>query len=294
MKVLNIGSMNIDFVYTVSHFLRPGETFHAAGLSVLCGGKGLNQSIALARAGMAVCHVGCVGEDGGMLVGELEANGVNVGCIRRVPDRTGHAIIQVDGDGQNCILLFGGANQCVSEEHIDAALDGADPGDIVLLQNETSNGAYALRRAKERGLTVVINPAPMSESMRAAPLRLADMIVLNEVEAEDLCGAKDAQEQLEQLHAHYPDSAIVLTLGERGSIYRDPDGAVTQQAAIPADVVDTTAAGDTYLAYLIAGLAEERGVSGSMEMAARAASIAISRKGAAMSIPFKDEVIFNM
>lgn len=290
MNILNFGSMNIDYVYTVPHFVRPGETLASADMVALCGGKGLNQSIALARAGLKVFHAGCIGEDGGMLVENLAQNGVDVSLIRRCPIKTGHAIIQVDAAGQNSILLYGGANQQITEAYIDEALSAFGPGDILLLQNEVNLVDSMIRKAKARGMRVAINPAPMSQNMLSAPLELADVLFLNEVEAADLCGEQNPDAQLAALRVRYPATTLVFTLGEQGSVYQAPGGETYRQGIYRVPVVDTTAAGDTFIAYLLAGQELGRSVPESLRLAATAAAIAVSRKGAAVSVPRMMEV----
>jgi len=290
MRILNIGSMNIDYVYTVPHFLRPGETLSSLGMETFCGGKGLNQSIALARAGLEVYHAGCIGEDGDMLVQYLAENGVNTSLIHCCPVKTGHTIIQVDASGQNNILLYGGANQQMTEAYIDKAIAAFSAGDILLLQNEVNLVDSMIRKAKARGMRVAVNPAPMNQTMRSAPLDLADMLLLNEVEAADLCGVADTELQIPALRARYPDTTLVLTLGEQGSVYQSPGGGIFRQGIYQVPVVDTTAAGDTFVAYLLAGLESGCDVAESLRLAAMAAAVAVSRMGAAASIPRMNEV----
>ena len=291
MKILNIGSLNIDYVYAVPHFVRHGETLSSMEMETLCGGKGLNQSIALARAGVKVYHAGCIGEDGEMLVRCLAENGVDTSLIRRCPGKTGHAIIQVDAFGENCIILFGGANQKITEAYIDEALSAFSAGDILLLQNEVNLVDSMIRKAKARGMRVAVNPAPMNQTMLSAPLDLADMLFLNEVEAEDLCGERDPMRQLSALRDRYPMAVFVLTLGEEGSLYQAPGGEIFRQGIYRVPVVDTTAAGDTFIAYLLAGLESGREVSECLRLAAKAAAITVSRKGAAASAPRMEELV---
>ena len=147
--------MNIDYIYRVRHIVREGETIPSESRSVFPGGKGLNQSVALARAGVPVLHAGCVGkEDGDFLVSFLRENGVNTDKIKLCDGATGHAIIQVDENGQNGIVLFPGANQKITPEDIDDMLGDAQPGDWLLLQNETSCGAEIIEKATEKGMKV--------------------------------------------------------------------------------------------------------------------------------------------
>ena len=290
MKILNIGSLNIDYVYTVSHFVQPGETLSSTAMEVFCGGKGLNQSIALARAGLEVYHAGCIGQEGGMLVQNLADNGVDVGLIQPCSEKSGHAIIQVDATGQNCILLYGGANRCFTEAYIDEALAAFSPGDTLLLQNEVNLVDSMIRRAKARGMRVAVNPAPMSPDMLGATLGMADILFLNEVEAAGLCGVEDTERQIPALRARYPDATLVLTLGEQGALYQAPGGEIFRQGIYPVPVVDTTAAGDTFIAYLLAGLEAGGDIPGCLRLAAMASALTVSRKGAATSIPWMEEV----
>lgn len=291
MKILSFGSLNIDKVYTVSHFIRPGETMAAVTLEEFCGGKGLNQSIALAKAGAEVWHAGCVGEqDGGMLIEALRAAHVDVSLVQRLPCPTGHAMIQVNEEGQNCILLYDGANQCITRAQINQTLDCFDPGDFLILQNEINELDYLITSASRRGLKIVLNPSPMTEALRKLPLELVDYFVLNEIEAKDICGTELPEEEYpNQLQKMYPQAKIVLTLGEKGSIYQDGALRLAQQA-VRVEAVDTTAAGDTFTGYLIAGIAAGATAKQALRTATCAAAIAVGRKGAAPSIPIKQEV----
>jgi len=290
MKILNIGSMNIDYVYTVPHYVREGETLSIMSMECFCGGKGLNQSIALARAGFTVYHAGCIGEDGDMLVQFLDQNNVNTDFIHRCEVRTGHTIIQVDATGQNAILLCGGANLQMTEAYIDEAMAAFAAGDILLLQNEVNLVDSMIRKAKSRGMRVVVNTAPMNQTMVLAPLNLVDILCLNEVEAAELCGVEDAEEQMRVLRSRYPEVTLVLTLGEHGSMFQSPGGEVLRQEICRVPVVDTTAAGDTFIAYLLAGLETGGDAPECLRLAAMASAITVSRAGAAASIPFMYEV----
>lgn len=302
MKVLNFGSLNIDYVYSVDHFIRPGETMSSTGMEIFCGGKGLNQSIALAKAGAKVCHAGAVGKnDGERLTTALAEAGVDGSLVRRTEGLSGHTIIQVDRSGQNCILLYGGANQEISEDQIDETLERFAEGDLLLLQNEISGLPYLMEQAKRRGMKIYLNPSPVTEGLLEAPLQLVDCFILNEIEASDICASRmgknvreaeeDQQpEQLpELLHELFPQAAILLTLGEKGSIYYDGNRRVSRPA-FSVKAVDTTAAGDTFTGYFMASEAEGRDVEDCLLRATKAAALAVSRKGASASIPTADEV----
>ena len=292
MKILSFGSLNLDKVYSVDHFVRAGETMSSAKLEEFCGGKGLNQSVAIARAGGEVYHAGCVGAaDGGMLLDMLSSSGVDISLVQQLSCPSGHAIIQVNGDGQNCILLYGGANQQVTETQIDDTLARFDAGDILVLQNEISNLSYLIEAAGKKGMTIVLNPSPMTDSILSMPLQYVSYFLLNEVEARDLCGEEAADDVYpEKLLARFPGSRIVLTLGDRGCIYRD----VAQQVSYPAcrvQAVDTTAAGDTFTGFFVAAIAAGLEVETALEQATKAAAISVGRKGAAPSIPTREEML---
>lgn len=291
MKILSFGSLNLDKVYRVSHFIRPGETMAAFTLETYCGGKGLNQSIALARAGAQVWHAGCVGQaDGAMLLDALRDSGVDTSLVRSLPCPTGHAIIQVNEEGQNCILLYGGANRQITREQVDETLAHFEAGDFLVMQNEINELAYIMEQAHSKGMHIVFNPSPMTRELLDLPLEYVRYFLLNEVEARDLCGEDVPEEAYPaKLLARYPGSRIVLTLGARGSLYQDERIRLRQEAC-RVKAVDTTAAGDTFTGYFVAAIASGAPVETALREASKAAAIAVSRPGAAPSIPYRREL----
>ncbi len=289
MAILNFGSLNIDFVYAVDHIVLPGETIASRSLEVHCGGKGLNQSIALARAGAEVYHAGMVGPDGEMLLAACRENGVDVRHVKQVPERCGNAIIQVARDGQNSIVLFGGANRQNDSAHIGRVLAGFKAGDTVLLQNEINGMAEIIDQAHAKGLEVALNPSPFHESILAWDLKKISLFIMNEVEGWQLTGEKSPEGILTAAAKRFPHAEVVLTLGGDGAWHQGPAGR-TFQEVYPAKVVDTTAAGDTFTGYYLAARQEGQTVAGSLDLAARAAAVAVSRHGAVTSIPRRAEV----
>lgn len=290
MKILNLGSLNFDKVYRLEHFVSEGETISSKHYAEFFGGKGLNQSLAIARAGVEVFHAGAIGTDGEPLKKCLQDSGVNVSYLQQLDTVSGHAVIQ-NVDGKNCIIVCGGSNQCISTEYISEVLSHFDAGDILLLQNEVSNVAFAIRVAKERGMKVVFNASPITKELYQYPLELVDYFMINEVEGKALAGieSEDYEEILDALTAKFPQAAIVLTLGDQGVKYQDQKIAA-EHGIYKVKVVDTTAAGDTFCGYFLAGLVKGLSVSEMLDIASKASSIVVSRMGAADSIPTWDEL----
>ncbi|MBR1441373.1 MAG: ribokinase [Lachnospiraceae bacterium] len=290
MKVLNFGSLNIDYVYRVQHIVRQGETEPAGELQLYCGGKGLNQSIAMAKAGVTVYHAGCVGEDGQILIDALRDAGVKTQYIRRVPGPSGHTIIQVDDEGNNAIMLFGGANQKITEEYVDAVLNDFDDEDIIVLQNEISCLAYIIEKAADRGIHIVLNPSPYDKVIEEQiDVNLVSTLFMNEVEGEQISGDSDPLNMTQTTQMMYPDMEIILTMGKAGSYYRNGADPIWQKA-YRVEAVDTTGAGDTFTGYFVAGICQGLSAKENLKRAAKASALAVTRYGAGPSIPALAEV----
>ena len=290
MKILNFGSCNIDYVYSLDHIVSPGETETTYKMEIFSGGKGLNQSIAISRAGAKIFHAGCIGEDGGMLEEIMKDSGVDTTYLKKVPEKNGHAIIQVTSDGENSIFLYPGSNAMVEKDYIDSVLDNFEKGDILLLQNEISNIDYIIEKACKKGMCIILNPSPFNEEIKKIDLNMLSYIILNEVEAKAVSGCGNAEEYLVFFEKNYPDLKVMLTLGSRGCIYKDSKTKVSQDV-FPVKVVDTTAAGDTFTGYFIAGIASGDDIAEILKTASMASAIAVSKKGAAPSIPERFEVM---
>lgn len=293
MKILNFGSLNIDYVYSVESFVRPGETISSTKRELFCGGKGLNQSVAFARAGSDTFHAGNVGEDGKMLLDMLEGAGADTRFVKKSDLPSGHAVIQVSSEGENCIILYDGANGAVTENQIDDTLSFFEKGDAVILQNEINNIALIIEKAKEKGMMTVLNPSPFNEKITALDLAKIDWLIINETEGKGLSGKETADEILDTLLEKYPDMKIVLTLGKKGAVYADKNERVSQ-GIIDAPVVDTTGAGDTFTGYFFTSVFAGKAPKEALLIASTASSVAISRKGAAPSIPTMNEVLEKM
>lgn len=289
MNVVNFGSLNIDHVYAVDHFCRAGETIHTKSYTQNAGGKGLNQSIAVSRSGQKVHHAGLLGPEGTRLAELLSGSGVDLRYLKHTDVPQGHAVIQVQPDGQNCIFLYGGSNQAVTPQEIDGVLMQLNAGDYLLLQNEIANLTYLLRAAARRGLRVVLNASPISDELLNADLSGVDWLVVNEIECAAMAGCGDAQAGYETLKQRYPSLGILLTLGSEGSVSWK-DGTEVRQCAYPVKAVDTTGAGDTFMGYFVGCLAQGMERRAAMQYASMASAISVTRPGAAASIPLMDEV----
>ena len=292
MKVLNFGSLNIDYVYDVDNFVRKGETISSKGLNVFCGGKGLNQSVALARAGADVYHAGMIGKDGIFLVDFLKNSGVNVDNILIRDDiRTGNAITQREISGDNCIILFAGANRSITRDYVDKVLEKFGKGDYIVLQNEISELPYIVESAHRQGMKIVLNPSPMDEIIGELNLSYIDYFLLNETEALKLSGIDkfDSKKCMSGLVNTYKGAGVLITLGDKGAIYSDGNIFV-EQKAVKTKAVDTTAAGDTFTGYFVNGILGGKEIKEAINEATIAASITVSRIGAAPSIPAMNEV----
>lgn len=289
MKILNFGSLNIDKVYAVEEIVKGGETIDSISFSESVGGKGLNQSIAVAKAGGNIMHAGCVGKDGEILLQALKDNNVDTSLIKTVETASGQAIIQVDKHGQNCIILFHGTNYEVDKAYIDEVMQDFAQGDILILQNEISNIDYIIEVAKAKQMKIYLNPSPINENLNKYNMQAIDGIFVNEHEGAYLAGKEKVEDILDSLASKYPELEIILTFGDKGAYYRHKDINIFQPA-YKVDAVDTTAAGDTFTGYFIALRQQGKSIEESLQKASKASSITVSRKGASISIPKIAEV----
>lgn len=289
MKIYNLGSVNIDYVYAVDHILAGGETLSSKSMSVFPGGKGLNQSVALAKAGAKVIHGAVIGDNAEMLMDVLVDAGVDVSRIEKCSGSCGHTIIQVDENGQNCILLFPGTNHAIDADYIECFLSDAQEGEILLVQNEISHLEIAFEIAHTKRMQIAFNPSPFHTDIRKLPLSYVKWWFCNEIEGAALFGSNDPREIAKNFVKQFPNSNLILTLGKDGGVFVNADTYI-EWPIYKVHTVDTTAAGDTFTGYFIAALSSGKDVAFSLDIAAKAASIAVSRQGASTSIPLIDEV----
>ena len=288
-KVLNFGSLNLDIVYSLDHIVREGETISSRHVEQYCGGKGLNQSVALKKAGAVLYHAGAIGkEDGQILKHTLGELGADTRFIKEYEQKSGHAIIQVSEQGENCIILYPGTNHSIQRRDMEETLSYFEAGDFLVLQNEINDMQYLMELAHQKGLRMVFNPSPMDEKVLTYPLDSVEFFILNEIEAQDILNSESNLP--EKLIRRFPNSKIVLTLGKKGAVYLDKNSSYSN-CAYPVKAVDTTAAGDTFTGYFIAAVAGGKDIPYALKLASVASSIAVSRKGAASSIPSLQEVL---
>lgn len=290
MRILNLGSLNLDRVYQVEQIAAAGQTVGVQHYSVGCGGKGLNQSLAAARAGAEVWHAGLVGPDGGILLELLNQAQVNTSRIETVDDPTGHAVIQVEQSGENCILVWPGANGCITPQYLQRALDGFGKGDLLLLQNETSCLSEAIQFGHSCGMQVALNASPIGPALFSAPLDLVDLLLVNEGEGQALasCNSSEYSDILHALHSRFSNQAILLTAGKNGAYLQTKDE-LFFCPAFHTTPLDTTAAGDTFTGYFLAQWQNTSPLQ-ALRFASAAAALAVEKLGAASSIPQKQQV----
>ena len=289
MAIINFGSINIDHVYQVDHFVQPGETLASTHYQQLLGGKGANQSIALAQAGADVCHVGSIHENDAAFKQALIKKGVDCRGVKCSETPSGHAIIQVTPSGENAIVLFGGANQTITAKTVMQALDGTKPSDWVLTQNETSSIDQVLRQAKEKQLKVAFNPAPMSESVKSLPLECIDLLIVNETEAAALTEKDSLDDIVAVFKEKWSECEVIITLGKAGVMMLKNNDCIKVDAFL-VDAVDTTAAGDTFIGYFLSAYSNHTDAKRALIRGCAASAIAVTREGAAQSIPTQKEV----
>lgn len=290
MRVFNFGSINIDHVYRVARFVQPGETLASESLETVLGGKGANQSVALARAGIDVAHLGRLGKSDQWALDALSKFGVNTDSIELLEGPSGHAIIQVDANGENAIVLHGGANQSFDAAALERLLKDANAGDWLLLQNECNALEEVFAIAEKMQLNIAFNPAPMSVEVSKLPLERCGVLILNEVEAAQLVGgsAKDTSAQnaklIATLQQRYPNTIIALTLGGKGATLLHSSQVINISAPV-VDVTDTTGAGDTFVGYFLAGIITGLSTEQAGQRACAAGALAVTVAGATPGIP---------
>ncbi|WP_411676682.1 PfkB family carbohydrate kinase [Caproicibacter sp.] len=290
MKILDFGSLNLDYVFQVDSIVLPGQTILSNRMTLSTGGKGFNQAVAAARAGAAVFFAGALAlKDLPVFQKTLDECGADWSLLDTGHEFTGSAMIQVDRDGQNCIVLYGGANQEITRDFICKVLSGFENGDVLLLQNEISELPFLMKQASERGMRIFLNPSPISRQLFECPMEAVDTLLLNEIEGLQISGAKQLDEIPDLLLKKYPEVKIVLTLGKQGVVYADKNRRLSH-GIYDMPIEDTTAAGDTFTGFYLADILKNNDAAHALRIASAASSLAVSRRGAAVSIPSGKEV----
>ena len=290
MKILNFGSINIDIFFRVEHIVRPGETISSESIEKRAGGKGLNQSVALAKVSDSVYHAGSIGTDGNFLIEEMENFGVDTSLLKKSDKLTGNAIIQVDDKGENSIVLYKGANFDNSEAYVDEVLSHFEKDDILVLQNEINCMPYIINKAYEKGLKIVLNPSPITDEIEKFDLDKIDLLLVNETEAKAIAKVSDAKEAVNYFRDNFPSLKVVETFGKNGSMYFDKDNLINQDS-FKVDAVDTTGAGDTFTGYFVTYFYKGEKITKCLEVATKASALSVTKKGASISIPSHEAVL---
>ena len=277
MAVWCLGSINADYFYTVPHLVAPGETLAASAMTSGLGGKGANQSVAAACAGAEVFHIGAVGPDGDWARQALSDYGVDVSGVVTVETPTAHAIIQVDRDGENAIVIFSGANLEVP------TFAGGTTGDWLMLQNECGDVVNAAEAAQSRGLKVAYSAAPFDAVAARAMLPHIDLLLVNALENAAL------EKEIGEV-----DVARVVTKGANGAEWLG----VADVPGHPVDpVVDSTGAGDCFAGYLIASLDQGLPPQDALQRAVVASALQVTKSGTADAMPeggMVDEILSTL
>ncbi|NCD06346.1 MAG: ribokinase [Spirochaetia bacterium] len=291
-KILDYGSLNIDKTFLLDHIVQPGETIASYDYKINAGGKGTNQAGALAKAGCNVYMAGKIGPDGIFILDLLKECNVNTQFVHRNSLTTGQALIQVAKNGQNSIILNAGANFENTKDEINNTLNNFSKGDYLILQNEINNIEYLINKAYEKELTICFNPSPFTKDILNLPLEKISYFFVNEVEAAQIAEETNVENYdsiLQSLSKKFPSSKIIMTIGKKGAYFSFDKNKIHQEI-IDAPVIDTTAAGDTFMGYFIASLIKGYTTSEALFYATKAASITVSKPGALKSIPLKEQV----
>ena len=278
-------------MYSVPTLAQAGETIDSVQREVFPGGKGLNQSIAASKAGCDVVHYGAIGPDGVELVDYLQTHQVDTDPVLRLESASGHAFIQVDAAGRNAIVIHGGSNRLLPDRYWLAAIESLEEGDWLLLQNETNAVTEMIEHAHARGVKLAINLAPADSSVRALPIDKVDLLIVNEAEACALADLSTPESAFAALCDQLKHTDIVMTLGKDGlRVCSGEERMLNSLDAFVVSAVDETAAGDAFVGYLMADLVAGVTLTEAVKRASAAGALAVTKAGAAPSIPDADEV----
>ncbi|RRD40879.1 ribokinase [Leptotrichia sp. OH3620_COT-345] len=296
-KALVIGSLNMDMTAKVEKLPKLGETIFSNEFYESCGGKGANQAVAIAKLGMNTTMIGMVGNDfqGEKLIENLIKHNVKADNIIKSDELTGRAVITVDKNGNNNIIVIPGSNFKITKEHIQNKEKIIFESDIVILQNEIPIDVveFSLKKAKELNKITIFNPAPATE-LSSIIYENTDYLILNETETEEIFGININDKvyigKIFHKKKEHNIKNIILTLGEKGSILFDKDDSVRKYDAYEVNAVDTTAAGDSFIGAFALKICETNNPDIAIKYATAVSAIVVTRQGAQDSIPTVEEI----
>lgn len=291
-----IGSLNMDLVVNVDAMPKPGQTIIGSNFKEVPGGKGANQAVAMARLNGNVSMIGKVGEDGfgQTLISSLKNDKVDTTYIQTAKGSTGVALITVDKNAQNSIVVSPGANFEVKEEDIDNNIKAIENSEIVVLQLETPLNTikYALNKAKELNKYTILNPAP-AVKLDDEIIKNVDLLTPNETELEIISGVSiETEEDIQkaaQIMIEKGVKELIVTLGSKGSLYINKEKSMFKKA-YKVEAVDTTAAGDSYTGALAVALSQDKGIEDAMDFASKVGALSVLKEGAQSSLPTLEDV----
>lgn len=291
-----IGSLNMDLVVNVDAMPKPGQTIIGSNFKEVPGGKGANQAVAMARLNGNVSMIGKVGEDGfgQTLISSLKNDKVDTTYIQTAKGSTGVALITVDKNAQNSIVVSPGANFEVKEEDIDNNIKAIENSEIVVLQLETPLNTikYALNKAKELNKYTILNPAP-AVKLDDEIIKNVDLLTPNETELEIISGVSiETEEDIQkaaQIMIEKGVKELIVTLGSKGSLYINKEKSMFKKA-YKVEAVDTTAAGDSYTGALAVALSQDKGIADAMDFASKVGALSVLKEGAQSSLPTLEDV----
>lgn len=291
-----IGSLNMDLVVNVDKMPKPGQTIIGSNFKEVPGGKGANQAVAMARLNGNVSMIGKVGEDGfgQTLINSLKNDKVDTTYIKTTKGATGVALITVDNNAQNSIVVSPGANFEVKEEDIDSNIEAIENSDIVVLQLETPLNTikYALKKSKELNKYTILNPAP-AVKLDDEIIKNVDLLTPNETELEIISGVSiETEEDIQkaaQIMIEKGVKELIVTLGSKGSLYINKEKSIFKKA-YKVEAVDTTAAGDSYTGALAVALSKDKNIEEAMDFASKVGALSVLKEGAQSSLPTLEDV----
>ena len=296
-KICVIGSINMDLVVNVDEMPKKGQTLIGSNFKEVPGGKGANQAVAASRLGANVCMVGKVGSDGfgQNLLNQLKNNNVDTKYIQIEEGASGVALITVDKNAENAIVVSPGANFKLAQKDIDNCIDAIKESNVVVIQLETPIDTikYALEKSKELGKFTILNPAP-AVKLGDDIIKNVDLLTPNETELEILSGVSINNEddilKAAQVMLEKGVKKLIVTLGSKGSLYIDKENKIFKKS-YKVDAIDTTAAGDSYTGAIAVSLSQGKNVEDAIDFASRVGALCVTKGGAQTSLPTIEEVL---